>query len=132
MDDIDIRIDPHPADEELAALWLAAWGGSGYAGFQRILGRSLVHLGAYAGDALVGFVHVAWDGGIHAFLLDPTVHPDHRRRGLGVRLVGEAARLAAERGAEWLHVDYEPHLAEFYRRCGFRPTAAGLMRLAPD
>jgi hypothetical protein len=28
-----------------------------------------------------------------------------------------------------LHVDYEPHLDGFYRGCGFRPTAAGLLRL---
>jgi GNAT superfamily N-acetyltransferase len=55
------------------------------------------------------------------------VHPDFRRRGIAtalVRLVTDAAR-----GAEWLHVDYEPHLDEFYRRCGFAPTKAGLMRL---
>ena len=29
----------------------------------------------------------------------------------------------------WLHVDYEPHLLDFYRRCGFRHTEAGLMHL---
>jgi hypothetical protein len=29
----------------------------------------------------------------------------------------------------WVHVDYEPHLDEFYRGCGFRPTAAGVLRL---
>jgi hypothetical protein len=27
-------------------------------------------------------------------------------------------------------VDYEPHLNSFYRGCGFRPTAAGLIHLA--
>ena len=95
------------------------------------MSRSLVHLGAYAEGALVGFVNVAWDGGVHAFLLDPTVHPDHRRTGLGTLMVRRAAELSAERGAEWLHVDYEPHLAGFYRGCGFRATEAGLMRLSP-
>ncbi len=128
--DIDLRIDPHPPQHALAALWQAAWGGPGHADFAVILRRSLVHLGAYDGDRLAGFVNVATDGGVHAFLLDPTVHPDYRRTGLGTRLVTEAARLAAERGAEWLHVDYEPHLAGFYARCGFRTTEAGLMRLA--
>ena len=32
-------------------------------------------------------------------------------------------------GCQWLHVDYEPHLEEFYQGCGFRPTLAGLMHL---
>jgi len=41
----------------------------------------------------------------------------------------EAVRVARERGAEWLHVDFEPHLEGFYRACGFRPTEAGLIRL---
>jgi len=132
MTEIALRIDPHPDNVALAALWQAAWGDPGHADFAAILARSLVHLGAYDGADLVGFVNVAWDGGIHAFLLDPTVHPDHRRTGLGTRLVTEAARQAAERGAEWLHVDYEPHLAEFYERCGFRPSLAGVMRLAGD
>jgi len=40
-----------------------------------------------------------------------------------------AAKLARDRGAKWLHVDFEPHLEGFYRACGFGPTAAGLMAL---
>jgi GNAT superfamily N-acetyltransferase len=77
----------------------------------------------------VGYVNVIGDGGAHAFILDTTVHPDERRRGLGVQLVQAAAAEARAQGAQWLHVDYEPHLESFYRQCGFRPTAAGLLRL---
>lgn len=44
-------------------------------------------------------------------------------------LVKEAARVAREHGAEWLHVDFEPRSAGFYSACGFAPTKAGLMRL---
>jgi GNAT superfamily N-acetyltransferase len=58
------------------------------------------------------------------------VHPDFRRQGIATALVKKAEELTRERGAAWLHVDFEPHLAEFYRRCGFRPTEAGLIRLA--
>jgi GNAT superfamily N-acetyltransferase len=94
-----------------------------------VLKRSLAHVGAYDGDRLVGFVNVAWDGGVHAFLLDTTVHPDVQRQGIATSLVRRAAELAGERGAEWLHVDYEPHLESFYRGCGFRPTGAGLIAL---
>ncbi|MCX5497118.1 GNAT family N-acetyltransferase [Kaistia dalseonensis] len=129
MSEIRIETDPFPDSSTLDRLWRASWNSAGPADPHAILSRSLVHLGAYDGDRLVGYVNVAWDGGIHAFLLDPTVDPDYRRNGLGMRLVREAARIAADRGAHWLHVDYEPHLAGFYRACGFRPTEAGLMRL---
>ncbi len=31
-----------------------------------------------------------------------------------------AADLARRQQVHWLHVDYEPHLAAFYEKCGFR------------
>ncbi len=126
---IRIVVDPFPTDEALGELWLSAWGDRGTASFAAVLGRSLAHVGAYQGERLAGFVNVAWDGGIHAFILDPCVHADFRRQGIATRMVGEAARVARERGAKWLHVDFEPHLASFYAGCGFRPTAAGLIAL---
>ncbi|MFI5411463.1 GNAT family N-acetyltransferase [Kaistia sp. UC242_56] len=132
MAETEIRVDPFPTHPDLDRLWQAGWGQPGPRDPQAILSRSLVHLGAYAGSQLVGFVNVAWDGGIHAFLLDPCVDPSHRRLGLGTQLVRRAAELASDRGALWLHVDFEPHLAGFYRACGFRPTEAALMRLERD
>ncbi len=126
---IEIVTDPFPDDESMRRLWLAAWGDEGPESFRPILERSLAHVGAHDGAALVGFVNVAWDGGVHAFILDTCVDPPHRRRGIALRLVERAAELARQRGAHWLHVDFEPHLEGFYRQCGFRPTAAGLMRL---
>jgi GNAT superfamily N-acetyltransferase len=75
-------------------------------------------------------LNLAWDGGAHAFLLDTTVHPDHQRRGVGTELVRRAVTAARQGGAEWMHVDYEAHLKGFYHACGFRPSPAGLIRLA--
>ena len=128
---VEIRVDPYPDLQSFADLSVAAWGMSWDPGYDlaNVLRRSLVHLGAYRGGRLVGYVNVAWDGAMHAFLLDPMVHPDLRREGLGSTLVRSATELARERGATYLHVDYEPHLATFYERCGFRPTAAGFIRL---
>ena len=57
--------------------------------------------------------------------------PAYQRRGIGTELVRKAADVARERGIRWLHVDYLPELEPFYRQCGFRPTAAGLMDLLP-
>lgn len=79
---------------------------------------------------LVGFVNVAWDGGVHAFLLDTAVTPSLQRHGHATRLVAEAVAQARAAGCEWLHVDFDPHLRGFYLdACGFRPTEAGLVRL---
>ena len=114
---------------ELNALRTAAWAQVGDQDWEPILGRSLGWVCALDEGRLVGFVNVAWDGGFHAFLLDTTVHPAYQRQGLGRALVGEAAALARERGAEWLHVDFEDALAAFYRACGFQPTGAGLLDL---
>ena len=125
---LDIRVDPFPARAPFSDLWEAAWGEP----WQGPLPRweiSLAHLGAYVGDRLVGYVNVATDGSGHAFLLDPTVRPDHRRKGLGKLLVHRATELSRQRGGQWLHVDFEPHLAAFYAACGFRPTHAGLIKL---
>ena len=120
-----IRLDPFPSAADLAPLG-AAWGDEE---MRSILARSLCHACAYSGDRLVGYVNVAWDGGVHAFLLDPRVHPEFRRQGIATRLVAAVAEHSRRRGAEWLHVDYDPHLEGFYRGCGFRPTPAGLIRL---
>jgi len=81
-------------------------------------------------DRLVGFVNVAWDGGVHAFVLDTLVPVRARRRGIGVELVKVAEREARAAGCEWLHVDFEDHLRAFYfDACGFAPTNAGLIEL---
>ncbi len=98
--------------------------------FRRVLQQSLVYVCALDGARLVGFVNVAWDGGLHAFLLDPTVQHDYRRRGIGLELVRRAGAAAAQHGVEWLHVDYVSELESFYERAGFRPTLAGLLHFS--
>lgn len=82
------------------------------------------------GGDLIGFVNVAWDGGIHAFVLDTLVTARLRRHGIGTELIAVAAREAGAAKCEWLHVDFEDHLRAFYfDTCGFKPTIAGLIRL---
>ncbi len=126
---ISYQCFPRVDDEALNALFAASWPDHRPGDFTEVLNRCAPYVCAYDGERLVGFAKVVWDGGIHGFLLDPTVHPDYRRRGIGRRLVELAASGARERGIKWLHVDYVPALEPFYRGCGFRQTAAGLMDL---
>jgi GNAT superfamily N-acetyltransferase len=124
-DEVTIRFDSAPSAAELATLGVQ-WTD---VELERIFRHSLTHACAYLDGTLVGYANVAWDGGVHAFLLDPTVHPSHRHRGIGTTLVQSMVRHLAGRGLDWLHVDFRPELEAFYRGCGFRPSSAGLIRL---
>lgn len=127
---IEYRVNPPVSNAELDQLYAISWPNHHPPyDFRPELERSLAFVGAYAGEELIGFVRLAWDGSVHTFLLEPTVRPDFRRRGIGRSLVERAVAVARERGMGWVHVDYEPHLREFYRACGFLPTDAGLIRL---
>lgn len=92
--------------------------------------HSLGWVCAREGRELVGFVNVAWDGAVHAFILDTLVAGAGRHRGVGTRLVAIAEENARAAGCEWLHVDFDDDLGPFYfTSCGFRPTTGGLIAL---
>jgi GNAT superfamily N-acetyltransferase len=127
-----LRVDPAVTDAALSALFEASWKGDRPRLFAAALERSLAYVCAYSGEELVGFVNLAWDGGLHAFVLDTSVHPRLRRTGIGKRLVLEAVAAARRAGVACVHVDYEPHLRGFYAECGFSPTEAGLLRIGRE
>ncbi|MEK2476688.1 MULTISPECIES: GNAT family N-acetyltransferase [Streptomyces] len=96
----------------------------------RLERHSLGWVCAREGGSLIGFVNVAWDGGVHAFLLDTVVAQDRRSHGIGAGLVAIAAEEARAAQCAWLHVDFEDHLRAFYfDACGFTRTTAGLIAL---
>jgi len=127
--EISQQINPPVTNDQLNALFASAWENHTPFDFQPILRHSLCYVCTFHQTHLIGFVNVAWDGGKHAFLLDTTVHRDFQRLGIGVKLVQMAVEAARQRGIEWLHVDYEPHLRTFYERCGPWHTQAGLINL---
>jgi ribosomal protein S18 acetylase RimI-like enzyme len=100
------HLNPDVTNDELNALFAAAWPGHISSDFGPVLSRSLAYICAYEDEQLVGFVNLAWDGGIHAFVLDTSVHPNFQRRGIGRQLIKYAADAAKARHIEWLHVDY--------------------------
>jgi GNAT superfamily N-acetyltransferase len=129
---VELRARPAVDDAELSALHAAAFGN----GFRlqpwtnRLARHSLTWVGAFDEGRMVGFANVAWDGGVHAFLLDVVVEPRRQGEGIGAAVVAEAARLAGAAGCEWLHVDFVPEHAAFYLdRCGFTRTDAGVAKL---
>jgi len=92
--------------------------------------HSLGWVVARDGGKLVGFVNVLWDGLVHAWLQDTMVASDVRHRGVGTEVVKLATVEARAAGCEWLHVDFDEHLSNFYvDACGFSPTPAGLLAL---
>jgi GNAT superfamily N-acetyltransferase len=81
-------------------------------------------------DNLVGFVNVAWDGALHAFILDTVVADAYRHRGIATQMLAVSVAEARTARCEWLHVDFQDNLRGFYfDRCGFAPTQAGLIKL---
>ena len=131
--DVRLLVRAEVDDEALSRLHARAFGGR--PALQewgtRLSRHSLTWISAHDGrDHLIGFVNVAWDGGTHAFALDVIVDPDHQGRGVGTALVERAAHESTAAGCDWLHVDFEEDLSDFYlRACGFSPTAAGVLRL---
>lgn len=109
---VTYRVSPPLASEDPDQLFSVSWPNHTQRDFHPVLSRSFAYVCACHKNRLIGFVNLAWDGGVHAFILDTTVHPNFRRRGI-----------------EWVHVDFEPRLREFYQQCGFRYTEAGLIHL---
>jgi len=126
---VTYKVSPPVKNAKLNALFASAWPDHRRQKLQPLLRQALVYVCAYEGKTLVGFAKVVGDGGVHGFLLDPTVHPDWQRRGIGRKLVERCVQESRRRGIKWLHVDYAPTLAPFYRACGFSSTRAGLRNL---
>src|SRR5947209_513359 len=57
------RAELQPA--ELRDLFARAWAGAAKRSYHEVLARSFSWISAHDEDRLVGFVNVAWDGGVH-------------------------------------------------------------------
>lgn len=129
---IAYAINGHLQDTELDRLHATAFGSEpdGTPWAANLERYSLFWVTAHQDARLVGFVNVLGDGGAHAILMDTCVAVDLQGLRIGRTLVAQAADEARRRGCLWLHADYGTDLAGFYEHgCGFRPTAAGLLRL---
>ena len=130
--EVEYRMSPPLTEEQLEPLFTDAWGDTDARGYARVLERSLTWVAAWQDGKLVGFVNVAWDGRLHAFIQDAVVSERARSRGIGLEMVRRAIEAARAAGVRWVHVDYEPHLDGFWARAGMLPTRARVLYLAPN
>jgi len=125
----EYRVAPPVSELSLNTLFSAARGHHRWRRFASMHRRSLVYLCAYYRNQVVGYVNVVWDGGTRGFLVDLTVHPEYRGRGIGTALVERAVEVANRRGVGSLRAEFGPDEVEFYRRLGFESVDAGVRRL---
>ena len=125
---IDYKISPEIDNTSLNKLFSESWVDYTTRSFE-YLHNSLFYVCCYDENELVGFINIASDGYLHAFILDVTVSPGYRRKGIGTELIQKAITDCKIKGIEWVHVDYVEHLETFYYKCGFKDTKAGLINL---
>lgn len=86
---------------------------------------------ARSGGALVGLARVVSDGATICYLQDVLVHPEHRRHGLGRRLVESVLEPYESVRQKVLLTDDEPGQRRFYESLGYSETrdfAEGTLR----
>lgn len=122
------RISPEIDNDALSKLFYESWENYTPRSFE-YLNKSLFYICYYDENELIGFINIVSDEYLHAFVLDVTVSPRYRRKGIGTMLVKKAIDECKANGIEWIHVDFEEHLEAFYKQCGFINTKAGLINL---
>ena len=82
--------------------------------------NSLLTLGAYEGDQLIGIIRAVGDGATIVLIQDILVLPKYQRRGIGTELLKAVlARYPKVRQIQ-LATDNTEKKKAFYRSCGFR------------
>lgn len=87
---------------------------------KRGFGKSLLVLGAYADNTLVGILRAVGDGETIVFIQDILVKPEYQRRGIGSALLKEILSRYSHVRQIQLATDNTEKTKAFYRSCGFR------------
>jgi GNAT superfamily N-acetyltransferase len=136
MTDVDIEWRGRFTSTEANRLHANAFGGRLYTDDEwdwvsLVEQHSLGWVSARVEGDLVGFANVISDGLAHAWLQDVMVEPAYQQSGIGSAMIRLATEQCQRAGCEWLHVDFDDDVADFYyRRCGFQRTNGGLLYLA--
>lgn len=98
-DKLKYLVNPAISNDKLNELFVQSWHAHTDMDFESIHLHSLACVVSYNNDEPIGYINIAWDGYIHAFLLNTTVHPDWRLKGIGQALVQKAAAIAKKRSS---------------------------------
>ena len=82
--------------------------------------NSLLVLGAYEGEQLMGIIRVVGDGETIVFVQDILVFPEYRRKGIGTALLKEIMSKYGHVRQIELVTDSKPETIAFYESAGFR------------
>ncbi len=127
--EVDIRLVENPdlKAEDVAALRKAVGWEARVERVRKILENTYFHAGCFHKGRLVGYVDVVSDKIDDAYIRNLAVHPDHQGLGIGSELISMALRRVKNDGIKTANILFEPHLAEFYRKCGFTIMAGGVI-----
>ena len=120
---MEIRKYAHYNENEILELYSSV-GWTAYTDHPDSLRRgfenSLVILGVYTENDLVGILRAVGDGETIIFIQDILVHPEYQRRGIGTALLKEALSRYSHVRQIQLATDNTEKTKAFYRSCGFR------------
>ena len=120
---MEIREYKHYDEREIIGLYSAV-GWKAYTDDPESLRKgyenSLLVLGAYEGEQLVGISRVVGDGETIVFVQDILVFPEYRRKGIGTALLKEIMSKYGHVRQIELVTDSKPETIAFYESAGFR------------
>lgn len=78
-------------------------------------------LSAYHSRDLVGFGRILCDGVVHALILDMIVHPDHKRKGIGTKILNRLVKKCRTHHIRDIQLFCARDKIAFYEKSGFVP-----------
>ncbi len=94
---------------------------------EKAIGCNYMTAACYDEDQLVGFVDVLSDSVDDALIRSLIVHPDYQRQGIGLELLRIVIKKIKAGRIKTINVLFEPELAAFYGKAGFRIVSGGLI-----
>lgn len=99
-------------------------------GVKAMLENTLVALGAWEGEQLVGFARAITDGVYRAVIDDVVVNETFRGQGVGSELMNRLLKRLAAMGVEEVSLHCGERVVTFYEMHGFEVSEAILMELS--
>jgi GNAT superfamily N-acetyltransferase len=98
-------------------------------GIQKMLKATLIKLGAWEGDHLIGFARAITDGIYRALIDDVIIEESRRGRGIGSELMRRLIERLTDMSIEEIFLRCGPDVVSFYQRHGFEKTRDPVMDL---